>query len=412
MTLETQLHDHLTTAVRDTAVPAGLAQAALTGGRRRRARRGAALAAVVAAVAVGVSALVPVLGPSADVAPAGPGQDSAGLRWARSLPQGAEPGLPFFAEGGLWADGDVTPVPPEVNRSIAPRPADGGWVVLLGSSEADLAVGLLGPDGNVRTFPRETWDDGLGDAYLAVSPDGRRVATGPWLVDLATMTATRLPHTPRSSAERGYPLARVLGFSDEGLLYEAAPFDGAGTGTPWLLRADGSSIDVSPPAGSAVARGGPLAIEYADSGSDDTCLRTYVLASGAWEPDGDSCMGELVRQSLSISPGGTHLLTVDLPRVWDVRAGAWAEVDLPPAVVASWGEHWMGAVSWEDDDTFLLPVSGSWGTDEVLAGDRDESVQAVRCSVPTGECERAGVAHDVHVTQTWAGDTAVRFTTG
>ena len=107
MTIDTRLHAQLTAAVDDTTVPPGLAQSALAGGRSRRRRRAlGGLAAVTAAVVGGVL-LLPDTGPSArDVQPAqGRTSTAAALAWARSLPAGPAPALPFFGEGRLRQSG-------------------------------------------------------------------------------------------------------------------------------------------------------------------------------------------------------------------------------------------------------------------------------------------------------------------
>ena len=157
MTLDTRLHAQLTAAVDDTTVPPGLAQAALAGGRSRRRRRALGGVAGVAAAVVGGVLLLPDAGPSArDVHPAeGRSSTAAALAWARSLPEGPAPALPFFGEGGdLWSGGQRHDVPDEVNRTVAPRVVDGGWLVFVGQDEDDIADVGAGPRRQPARPPR------------------------------------------------------------------------------------------------------------------------------------------------------------------------------------------------------------------------------------------------------------------
>ncbi|GAA1940881.1 hypothetical protein [Nocardioides hwasunensis] len=412
MTLDTQLRTQLTSAVDDTTVPPGLARTALAGGRARRRRRDlGGLALGVAAVVGGVLALPHVAPGTADTQVADSGRGSqAGLEWARSLPEGQAAALPFFGRGGLWSSGEVFAVPEEVNRSMAPQEVAGGWLVFLGAGESDIAVAVLSRDGTLRRLPSETWDHGMGDARVVVSPDGHRAALGRWVVDLDTMTTTEVPHQPRADGTDGYYTnLRMAGFTDEGLIYEGAPFD-RGVGTPYLLGDDGSTVEIDPPDGYRDTHVPADALLVYDDTTDPTgtCVTGYVIEDAAWSPIGHGCADSTIQRTLSVSPDGHHLLTSDLPRVWDVRDGEWDEVDVPRDLVASWGEAWMYRAAWESDDSFVLPVADPWGGDGQVRG-YDQTVQVVRCTVSTGVCERAGAEQDVRVTQTWSGSTMARF---
>ena len=115
---------------------------------------------------------------------------------------------------------------------------------------------------------------------VAVSPDGTRVAYGSVLLDLTTMHATTLPHAPDREIQDGYYTDVLIhGFTDQGLVDAAAPFT-RGFGTTWLLRDDGTTVEVYPPGSSHVSQDDPadLAVEldYADDNTD-TCVTSYVL---------------------------------------------------------------------------------------------------------------------------------------
>lgn len=414
MTLDTRLRTRLTSAVDDTTVPPGLAAAVMTGGRRRRRRRAAAGIALATAAVVSGAVLLPDGGPAAttdaQVADGDNRASMAGLQWARSLPMGPDARLPFFGEGGLWAAGQVVRVPPTVNQSIAPREVAGGWLVFVGEGESDLALAVLSVDGSLRRLPAETYVNGMGDARVVVSDDGSVAALGHWMVDLDAMRLTELPHAAQADEKDGYYSAlRVIGFTDQGLVYEGAPFD-EGFGTTWLLTDDGSAANIAPPAGSHIPDGGPadvaLAFDYADDGSD-TCATSYALEAGSWVEDGYGCMGRSLDEALVVSPDRQWLITDDLPEVWDLRAGAYVHVDVPRDVVRGWGEGWLGRAVWEDDDTFLIPVADRWSG--ASNGSFHQTTQVVRCFVPTGTCERAGDEQRHEVTYTWSGSTELKF---
>ena len=250
MTLDAQLRTRLTSAVDDTTVPPGLADAVLAGGRRRRRRRGAAGLALVTTAVVGGAMLLPQGGPTArdaQVADGGTVTSMVALRWARSLPQGDAPALPFFGAGGLWSEGQRYDVPAEVNRTYPPRGVVGGWLVLLGQDESQLSLAVLTPQGALRGLPSGAFTKGFGDARVEVSADGRRVAFGTEVVDVTNMQVTEVPHQPESDEQDGYYTGvRMVGFIDDALVYEGAPFK-EGFGTNWLLRLDGSTVQVDPP---------------------------------------------------------------------------------------------------------------------------------------------------------------------
>ncbi|PUA82720.1 hypothetical protein [Nocardioides currus] len=409
---DTQIRDRLRGAVDDTTAPPAFAHVVLTRGRARRRRRYAAGALVAAAAIVAAATVVPAGGPLArDGEPASTYDDaSARLAWARSLPAGPVPGLPFFGDDGLHAGEALVPLPASVNRTVPPRTVRDGWLVVVGQREDELAWAVLAADGALEPLPEETWAGGLGDVRAVVAPDGGRVALGRWMVDLATMAATPVPHVPGSDVQKGYyTQVRMVGFTAEGLVYEAAPFH-QGIGTTWLLRDDGSTVRVEPPGGSHVRDGGPadlaLRFDYADDDTD-TCVTTFRLVGSVWTGQGSGCLGGYLGEALAVSDDARWLVTDDLPEVWDLREGRFARVDLPREVVEGWGDGWMGSLVWEDDDSVLLPVSdpdGEGATDAF-----DQSVQVVRCTLSTGACERAGDEQHVVVRTDGMSTTGVRF---
>lgn len=397
MTLDTQLRRQLTSAVQDTTVPPGLALGVVAGGRRRRRRRAVAALALASTVVVGGAlgtSMIgqPEAGPASSdgVASGADLADPIAFDWAGTLPDGPDAGLPYFAYGKLWSAGRGVDLPASVNPVVGPWAVDGGWIVMVGKEESDLAWAVLSPDGALRDLPPETYRSGLGMARFVVSPDGRQAATEKWLVDLATMTATELPHSPASPDDGSYITeVRPKGFTEQGLVYEAAPYD-EGLGSTYLLRQDGSTAEIGLPDNTHIPDSAPgdiaVGYDYAPDNTD-TCVRSYRLVDAQWDVDGTGCMGKYLNEALSISPDGRWLITEDLPRVWDLQEGAFVPVDMPREVVTSRDDALVGGIAWESADSFLLPIPDR--TSEGLAGpvDFDQFVRVVRCRLSTGACE-------------------------
>jgi hypothetical protein len=413
MTDDMMLRSRLASAVDDTTVPPGLTHAALGGGRVRRRRRTAGALALATAAVVAGTMLLPEGGPKAleeQVASDGVVRTDAALAWARSLPEGPAPALPFFGEGGLWSDGQMYDAPDEVNYGYAPREVVGGWLVVTGHEE-ELGLAVMAPDMSLRTLPADTPVEWFGAARVEVSADGRRAAYGSWVVDLETMAVTPVPHQPASPESDGYATSiRMVGFTDEGLVYEGAPFE-KGTGTYWLLADDGSSTEVQPPngwLGDGVPADFSIDYDYAADNSD-TCVTSYALEDGLWSQAGQGCMGRYLGEALTVSPDRRWLVTDDMPEVWDLREGAWRTVDMPDGVGRSQMEAQMGGVVWEGEDAFLLPVSDRWDNTIPVGEAYVHDVQVVRCTMSTGACERAGAEQRIRAVTTTSGTSDLRF---
>lgn len=417
MSIDTQLRTQLTSAVEDTTVPPGLARGAMAGGRRRRRRRAVAGGLALATVAVVATAVAQLpgatLGSEGDVASGASADLVDGLEWARTLPQGDVPALPFFGEGGLWSDGQMHDTLDDgVNEAYPPRQVEGGWLVVTGYDEGPTGLAVMAPDGSLRPLPAETSVPGFGDAHVAVSADGRRVAYGSRLVDLTTMQATPLPHLPVSTSEDGYATEiRVVGFTDDGLVYEGAPFQ-QGFGTTWLLRDDGTTTEVEPPVDSHIGQGDPADVavryDYA-AGNTDTCVTTYLLRGTAWEEWRSGCMGHALDEGISVSPDAHWLVTDDLPRVWSIADGRWYRLDMPVGIGRPQMEAQGGGAVWESDDAFLLPFADRWTGPTSPEPEFMQHVQVVRCSLSTLSCERAGDEQTMPVVTTMWGTSQLAF---
>ncbi|QSR29493.1 hypothetical protein CFI00_03025 [Nocardioides sp. S5] len=400
MSIDAQLRRQLTSAVEDTTVPPGLARGAIAGGRRRRRGRAVAGGLALASVAVVATAVVqlpgPLLGSEGDVASGASADLAEGLEWARSLPQGEAPALPFFGEGGLWSNGQMhDTLGDEVNYGYPPRQVEGGWLVVTGQDEERLGLAVMASDGSLRRLPGGSFVAGVVDTRsTAVSADGRRVAYRDLVVDLDTMDLTELPHRPAGEvgADDYGTEIRIIGFTDDGLVYQGAPFEQR-KGSTWLLRDDGTTAAVEPPPDSHISQGGPadVAVRYDYvAGNTDTCMTTYRLRDTTWEEWRSGCMGEKLGEALAVSPGAEWLLTDDLPRVWSIADGRWDRLDMPVGLGRAQLEAQRGGAVWEGDDTFLLPFADRWTGPTSPEPEFVQHVQVVRCSLVTLACERAG----------------------
>jgi hypothetical protein len=419
MTLDTLLRTQLTAAVQDTTAPPGLARGAVSGGRRRRRRRAVAGGLVLAAAAVVTTAVVQLpgsgpLGRDGEVASGTSTVLADGLGWARSLPQGAPPALPFFGEGGLWSDGRMYDAPDEVNYGYPPREVAGGWLVVTGHGEDQVGLAVMAPDGSLRELPGGTFDQGVGDTRsAAVSADGRRVAFRDLVIDLGTMDWTRVPHQPDGDvdANNNATEIKIIGFTGDGLVFQGAPYE-EGVGTTWLLRDDGTSVPVEPPGGSHVSDtdAADVAVRY-DYSADgtDTCMTTYLLRGTAWEEWRTGCMGKGIGEALAVSPGAEWLITDDLPRVWNIADGRWDRLDMPVGIGPAQLDAQRGGAVWESDDSFLLPVADRWSGPTSPEPEFVQHVQVVRCSMSTQTCERAGDEQYLPVVTTMWGSPELRF---
>ena len=420
--LEDRFQRELHEAVHDVRTPVGFAEEALSSGRRRRARRAAAVVSAGTAAVVAGVLLLPALGSeTADRddarddgrrAAAATAVDSRRMAWARGLPAGHAPRLPFY-DGAALRDGDVeVTVPDAVDQGQPPLRVEGGWVVRRRAPLGVVAPAVLSPGGALRALPVHHDSGGGGSSLVVVSRDGRQVAYGASVVDVATGEATALPHDPvvEEPANDGYAVGiRLAGWAEDGLVYDGAPTR-EGLGTQWLLRPDGSTVRLSGPEWEGVPRsevgaaaGHAVLHDYSDA---RTCTGAYAVRAQRWEATGTGCMGRYLEEALSVSPGGRWLLTDDLPEVWDLARGRWVRLDAPEAAFSDPGHAWLGAVGWESDDVFLAPVP-----DRVLplamGGEPvEQAVQVVRCDVSAGSCERAGeelaleVRHDREVAST------------
>lgn len=415
MSIDSQIRDRLHSAVDDTTAPPAFARTVMRRGRARRRRRNAAgVLAAAGVIAVGSTFVIPDSPTAREGQVANGGQRfDAAMAWAQRLPKGANAKLPYYGEGGL-RDGDtVVPLPEGIATVVAPQRARGGWVVALAPMENALAPAVLASDGSIRTLPAAPFGDGSADATIAVSPDGSQVAYGDRVVDLATLDTTEIPHNPAYEpiADPGHDQSiRLNGFTDQGLVYRGSPTT-KGWGTTWLLKGDGTTVEIEPPTDSHIPQGGPadFAISYDYTEKANTCTTSFWLIGAAWQEQGTGCMGSYLSEAVDVSPDRRWLLTDHLPRVWNLSNDGFTEVDIPRDLVSN-GEGWMGNAGWESNDSFLLALvdqrMGAYTVSEPVK----QQLQIVRCTISTGTCERAGDLQHLMVSGEVWGTSEVTFT--
>ncbi|WP_426242675.1 hypothetical protein [Nocardioides sp. LHG3406-4] len=393
--MNTQIEDRFTrdlrAAVDGVEAAVGFADQALQAGRRRRRRRTSALVAGSAVAVVAGLLVVPGMGPDRELGPvtgSAAADPSAQLAWARSLPEGLEPGLPMFTDAGLRDGTAMVEVPGNVDKSRPAQRVSGGWLVMLRTDAPEMAPAVLTPDGGLRALPAYRDNQGGGWSPAFVSPDGVQVAYGNRVVNVETLDLSEIPHDPAVVEEPSTTWAtglRISGWTDEGLVYRGAPtFEGLGT--EWLLRPDGSTVELGGPESLIFSIGhgaAGYALTYDYSEKSNTCATLSRVTPVAWEEEATHCMGRYLGEALDLSPDGRWLLTDDLPEIWDVRNGKWVSLDAPADVLADDDLEWLGAVGWETDDTLLIPLNGGEGAGK-------QTIQVVRCAVSTGACEKAG----------------------
>ena len=284
-------------------------------------------------------------------------------------PKDAQPLLPYFAYGRLWSGGESVALPAGVNAAVGPWAVEGGWIVMVGAGRgATLAWAMLSPDGGLRDLPAETYRGGLGDGALRrVAADGRQVATEKWLVDIGTMTATELPHSPASPDDGGYVTqVRPKGFTAQGLVYEAAPYD-EGIGSTYLMRPDGSTVLVGLPDDTHIPDGSPgdVAVDYDYAADDsDTCVTSHRLRRGPVGRGRHRLHGEVPRRGAVDLAGRTvagHRRPA--PRSGTCRRGSSPRSTCPARSVTSRGVGLVGDIVWETADTVLAagaPTARRW----------------------------------------------------
>ena len=369
MTLDTLLRTQLTSAVEDTTVPPGLARAALAGGRRRRRRRRAGRAVALATAAVvGGALLAPGRRPARAERPAGRRRrhrhEQGRPRLGAVAAAGSGPGVPFFADGGLWADGQLYALPASVNHAYPPRTVD-GWLARAGRgrTRSDLGLAVLSPDGRCATCrPRPTSrDSATRGSRCRPTAAGSPTERGSWTS--TTMQATPAAAPAGVRTEGGYITRSGRSASPtQGLVYEGAPFDAGLRHAPSCCATDGSTVARSTrptqPHRRRLARRRRRRLRLRRRRHRHVRhvvrLRRRAVGRGRARLHGAA---PSARHS-SISPDGRWLITDDLPRVWDLQEGEWRGVDMPRERrhVAQMDAH-VGGVVWETADSFLLPVA-------------------------------------------------------
>lgn len=284
-----------------------------------------------------------------------------------SLPRGPDPSVAYMTRNTIH-DGDLT-----VRSWAAGRHLD-LWTVARGyvvrswhQRQGEWVIAFVDRRGTRLV------GSSRGDAGVAVSEDGHRVAWGKGPNELTRPTTVRVanPSTGRVFARRAFPWATVLAVTEHRVLLTRLGMHTPKTTWWWnyekdrmrklsdkaAVRADlrhDRVVFASGPVDSFCQRVAPL------SRPDQTLWRSCSLAAHAWSPDGT----RVLATHTYFDDAGTNL---------------WVTFRDP-------GTERIGRVTgrfdwdavWEDDQHFLVVAENSTGQAAI-----------VRCTAGGGRCERA-----------------------
>jgi hypothetical protein len=210
---------------------------------------------------------------------------------------------------------------------------------------------------------------GGGVQVEALSPDGRLVAEGGALVDVDSRTVVgRVPENA----------VYASAWTEAGLLYNRWPTA--------INRVKNPSYWLWNPGSAPIRLAADLRWEVTTSARTllitNGCTQLVQLqADGSLTPVHPTC---IEHRPLSLSPGGTYLLTRDFNVITTEDGSAEPFAGIPEEVVQ------RGWVWWEDDDHFIVSAEGT-DTTRGRMGDPGGPRHAilVRCSISTHDCERA-----------------------
>ena len=297
---------------------------------------------MVAAVTRGDTQPQPSPTPPTPSTSAGAKPTTAGI-WAASLPRGNPPEVPYLAGTTVvQPDGTRIEVPGETAQTVGQTVA--GLVLLVGSVNADGDPSdshyvLVRTSGEAEDLPISTLSaDGTREAV--VSPDGRRLAGGGEILDMADLSVVgQVPSEAKL----------LIAWTPVGIVYLAEGGDFVlwpEGGTPITLRSNPGEF----------ATGSDVAI--------DVCSNVVRLTADGTITRLSSGCG---RGLWSVSASGRWAITPDL-RIIDVATGVARRFSDRRATVAYRYQN----VWWDGDQSVLFPAD-DW---------------LVRCYVDTATCEQ------------------------
>lgn len=289
------------------------------------------------------------------------------LRWARGLPSGPPPTLPFEIGNTVFDVDQRTRIPADGGGLVGR--VEGGWLVLEehGSKGRFWSrYGILRPSGSLDPLPvPDAWNSNLYPA--AVSPDGQLVAYQGLVADVRAFEVVgQLP------VEADY----VFGWSPVGIVYETK--GPSGQQELWQLGSDPVQLTKSV---GLISREHTLSINR-----DGACGGVYEVArSGSVEPVLEGCAGD---RPVSVSENGIRVL-LHSGEVVDISTNERFEsADIPTKILEA-GFGWQPV--WEGNDAFLFVVEGEFKRhphENDVVGQHTAIV--VRCLVSRNDCEQAG----------------------
>lgn len=334
---------------------------------RIRRRRTTWIGVAVATVVVAGASQVPLPRSDdngADAPRPGPTMSQYPLDWAKSLPVGSPTELSYIAHGTLHSGDLEVPLPGD-DSGLYGENRD-GWLVAVEYHNdrgipVDGAHGVVSANGKFERLPPDPYDGAV--QVEALSPDGRLFAEGRALIDVDSRTIVgQLPDNAFYSSE----------WIDAGLLYH----DRTENPSYWLWNPGGAPIRLDADLRWEVTTSGRTRV------TTNGCAQLVQLqADGSLTPIHPAC---IEHRPLSLSPGGTYLLTRDFHVITTADGSVEPFPGIPEEVVR------RGWIWWEDEDHFIVSAEGTDSTRGSM-GDPVGPLHAilVRCSISTRECERA-----------------------
>ena len=353
------------------------------GVRRQRLRRGATVGAAAAVVALvaGLATMLPT------TTPVPPAEAPATL------------GIPrVVVAPDPWAEPTATPGPLAVVAATARRTPDG----LVGTREPMTLFGVSAVDGTSRFLDLPVAAEDLGSGWLALSPDGTRLATtafqrvgggrpafAGWDVrDLTTggVTRLRVPGQQTLAVSETYEIS----FSGDGrhLLTSFSPAGHGGNKADSLVAWDvatGEPVEAegpghywlpgpaTAPAGIAWSRQRSVHVLDPSTGARDQVTTGQDVVEASWSPDGETLLflGRDPQERPGQSPWRLFVRQGEEERRLDVRGIGdllgWR--DDTHAVVSDYGARGARVLDLETGEQERLDLSGDSFLTPVYAAD-------------------------------------------
>lgn len=294
------------------------------------------------------------------------------MEWARDLPQGSAPRLPYLLGGTLLDGATAIQVPGDAGFHGGGR-VDGGWMLLFEHVTPGGRFwsrnGILRSSGEIDPLPVP--QGSRGSLYPeAVSPDGSLVTYRGIVTDVRTFEI--VGYLPEDASY-------VYGWSPRGIVYDS---DNSRKQMLWQLgeepRELSAEVGVVMPQTSRVL-----------TGYERRCgVVADVLPDGTVVPEWEGCNDD---RPVALSTDGERAVLADGDILTVASQAQQDGPTIPPAVLYEGQFDWQPV--WESPDAYLVTIQETDDRNGALPPDPEAVV--VRCSVPDAECERAGDSFQV-----------------